>query len=170
MASNISHNVPTQGMGQATFQQCWYASYKMIYQCKGLNVNSIKDKLKGWIDFDDAMKNGLIDKDYKKAAMGLGLSVWDGKDFNQEQGFFDVGLSDGAEFFHACLKHGPLWVSRYIKKGTYHITVAKKYDDTGKGYIYYNNPYPGPKNAIEEKMPANIYCRHITYATGSVQR
>ncbi|HUF05492.1 MAG TPA: papain-like cysteine protease family protein [Aridibacter sp.] len=170
MADNINHNVPTIGMGQATFQQCWYASFKMIYKFKGLNVNSIEDKLRNVIDFDDAMADGLVDKDYHKCAGALDLTSWKGEHFNQEQGFFDVGLSDGAESFHACLRKGPLWVSRYIKKGTYHITVATKYDDEGKGYIYYNNPYPGPKHAVEEKMPANVFCRHITYATGSVQQ
>lgn len=170
MASNIDHWVPTLGMGQKTFQQCWYACYKMIFWSKGMNINSIKDKLSNVIDFDDAMANGLVDKDFKKCAKALGMSYWKGGDFNQPHGTFDVGLTDGAERFHSRLKKGPLWVCRYVKKGSYHITVVKGYDDTGKGFFHYNNPYPGPKDAIVEKMSANLFCKHITYATGSVQR
>lgn len=170
MASNISHTVPTSGMGQATFQQCWYASYKMIYKFKGINTNSIKDKLSRVIDFDDAMNNGLVDKDYHKCAGALGLLSWDGKHFNQPRGFFDVGITDGAEAVLSILKEGPLWVSRKINKDTYHIVVATGYDDAGDGNIIYNNPYPGPTDAVEKRMSASHFARMITYATGSVQR
>ncbi|MCO6512720.1 MAG: hypothetical protein J5I65_18200 [Aridibacter famidurans] len=170
MADNISHDVPTGGMGQATFQQCWYASYKMIYTFKGLNTNSIKDKLSNVIDFADAMKNGLVDKDYLKCATALGLDGWKGEHFNQERSWYDVGLSDGAETLLTVLKKGPLWVSRKISSDSYHIVVAKRYDDEGQGYIYFNNPYPGPKDAVEAKLPASHFARMITYANASVQR
>jgi hypothetical protein len=170
MASDITHTVPTAGFGQATYQQCWYASYKMIYSFKGLNVNSIKDKLAGVINVDDALANGLLDTDYKKCATALGLSAFSGGTYNAERGFFDVGLSDGAEALHDELANGPLWVSRYIKKGTYHIVVVKAYDDAGDGYFIYNNPYPGPSNAVEVRENASLFSKFITNAAGSVQR
>ena len=170
MASNINHFVPTAGMGQESFEQCWYASYKMIYKAKGMNIDSVKTKLEKVINFPEAMRKGLLDYDYHKCANALGLKAWDGKHFNQKRTFFDVGLSDGAEALHACLKTGPLWVSRKNDAGSYHITVLKGYDDTGDGYFIYNNPYPGPTNAIEQRMRSDLYAIRITYATGSVQQ
>ena len=170
MADNISHNVPTQGMGQATFQQCWYASYKMIYTFKGLNTNSIKDKLSSVINFSDALKNGLLDNDFEKCAKALGLSYWSGSKFNGERGMFDVGISDGAEKMHDLLRNGPLWVCRKANKNSFHITVLKGYTDTSKGHFIVNNPYPGPRNAVEIKLPASHYARMVTNASGSVQQ
>lgn len=170
MASNINHWVPTDGMGQETFEQCWYASYQMIYWSKGLNIGSVKKKLEKVINFNDAMENGLLDHDYHKCAIALGMKAWDGKHFNQKRTFFDVGLTDGAEALHACLKSGPLWVSRKTGKGSYHITVLKGYDDRGDGYFIFNNPYPGPDNALEQEMRSDFYAEKITYATGSVQQ
>ena len=170
MASNISHWVPTLGMGQKTTKQCWFASYKMIYWSKGKNIDSIKDKVSSVIDFDDAMEHGLYDTDYKKVATALGMRQWSGVKYKKPHGTFGVGLTDGTEAFLKLLEKGPLWVSRFIKAGSYHITVARKYDDTGKGYIHYNNPFPGPKNAVGQKMVANLYTRHITNAFGSIQK
>lgn len=170
MADNISHTVPTSGMGQETFQQCWFAAFKMIYTFKGLNTNSIKDKLSKVIDFNDAMANGLFDTDYKKCAEALGLTYWKGTDFNQERGFFDVGITDGAEALHKHLRQGPLWVSRKISKDSYHITVLKGYEDTSKGDFVINNPYPGPKDALEQRVSASHYARMVTGANASVQR
>ena len=170
MASNISHWVPTSGFGQKTYQQCWFASYQMLYWSKGKNIDSIKDKLSKVIDFQDSLTNGLIDKDYHKCAGALELQSWKGIHFNQPRGFTDIGLTDGAEALLRLLKDGPLWVSRKISKDTYHIVVAKGYDDAGDGSIIYNNPYPGPKNAVEQRVSASHFARMITYATGSVQR
>ena len=170
MADNISHTVPTAGFGQATFQQCWFASYKMIFSHKGLSTGSIKDKLSSVIDFDDAMANGLLDTDYQKCAQALGLSYWKGTQFNQERGFWDVGISDGAEELHGLLRQGPLWVSRKISKDSYHITVLKGYVDTDRGDFVINNPYPGPNDALEQQVPASHYARMVTGANASVQR
>lgn len=169
MSSNINHWVPTNGMGQETHEQCWYASYKMIFWAAGRNIDSVKMILKGVINFDDAMDNGLLDSDYRKCASSLGLDAWAGKHFNQERGFFDVGMSDGAEALYGLLKEGPLWVSRKNKSGSFHITVLKGYDDSD-GYFIFNNPYPGPDNALEQRMRSDFYARGITYAIGSVQR
>jgi hypothetical protein len=137
-----------------------------------LSGAAVKDKLiGGGINFDDAMANGLLDTDYQKAATALGLDTWSGELFKQEAGFFDVGLTDGAEAFLALLKVGPLWVSRFIEKGSYHAVLATGYSDPGKGYIIFNNPYPGPDNAVEvTDMPANVFVKHITSARGSVMR
>jgi len=170
MASNISHWVPTLGMGQKTVKQCWYASYKMIYWYKGKNIDSIKGKVSSEIDFDDAMANGLLDTDFSKVATALGMQKWSGVEYKKPHGTFDVGLTDGTEAFLELLEKGPLWVSRFISTGSYHITVARKYDDDGKGYIHYNNPFPGPKDAVEGRMAANLYTKHITNAMGSIQR
>lgn len=166
---NITHTVPTGGMGQATFEQCWYASYKMMLTFLKRNTNEIKDKLGGaGIDFDDAMKKGLLDTDYKKAADALGLKAWAGSTFNQKPGFFDIGLSDGAEAFLDALKAGPLWVSRKAGPDSYHIVVAYGYDDSDER-ILYNNPFPGPTDAVQARLSANIFVRSITGALGSVQ-
>ncbi|HEX8737863.1 MAG TPA: papain-like cysteine protease family protein [Pyrinomonadaceae bacterium] len=169
MPDSFKHNVSLLGAGQATKKQCWYASFRMITK---LSKQAVKDKLVGGgIDFDDAMANGLLDTDYQKAANALDLETWSGEKFKQAPGFFDIGLTDGAEAFIELLKVRPLWVSRFIEQGSYHAVVAVGYNDDGKGYIIFNNPYPGPDNAIEDAtMPANIFVKHITSAKGSVMR
>ncbi|MCY7345070.1 MAG: hypothetical protein LH614_02530 [Pyrinomonadaceae bacterium] len=168
---DFKHSVPLLGGGQANFQQCWYASYGMLLKFHNRSAGEVDGKLSSaGIDVADAKANGLVDKDYKRAADSLGLKTWSGAPFKKAQGFFDVGLSDGAEAFINELKVSPLWVSRFIEKGSYHITLAVGYKDEGKGYIIYNNPYPGPNNALEQfKFPANIFVRDITDAMGSVQ-
>ncbi len=170
MASNINHWVPTAGFGQQNHQQCWFASYQMLLWSKGKNIDSIRDKLSGVIDFEDSMENGLLDTEYKKCATALGLTALSGGTFNAKRGFFDVGLSDGAEALHRELTKGPLWVSKFIKKGTYHIIVVKAYDDSGDGHFIYNNPFPGPTNAVEVRENASLFVKFITNAAGSVQR
>jgi hypothetical protein len=96
--------------------------------------------------------------------------MWSGAPFKKTPSWYDVGLTDGAEAFIEQLKISPLWVSRFFEKGSYHITLAVGYKDEGKGYIIYNNPYPGKYNSVEEcKYPANIFVRDITDAMGSVQ-
>ncbi|REJ77266.1 MAG: hypothetical protein DWQ47_12815 [Acidobacteria bacterium] len=169
MPSNINHWVPTEGLGQKTFQQCWYASYRMIYWSLGKNIDSVKTKLETVIDFPEAMKEGLLDNDYMKCATALGFDAWLGKHFNQKRGWSDVGMSDGAEALYAVLKKGPVWVSRKNDSGSFHITVLRGYDDSD-GYFVYNNPYPGPKDAVVQRMRSDFYARGITYAAGSVQR
>jgi hypothetical protein len=137
-----------------------------------LSAAAVKDKLVGGgIDFADAMAKGLLDTDYQKAATALDLDVWSGELFKKPATFFDVGLTDGAEAFIELLKVGPLWVSRFVEQGSYHAVLATGYNDEGKGYIIFNNPYPGPDNAIEDTTtPANIFVKHITSARGSVMR
>jgi hypothetical protein len=167
---DFKHNVPLLGGGQATFQQCWYASYGMLLRYHKRNPAEIEAKLSGaGISFDRAMADGLSDTEFKRASESLGLRKWGGEPFKAGGGFWDIGLTDGAEAFLRELQISPLWVSRYIQKGTYHITLAVGYEDTSKGHIIYNNPYPGKKDAVEERMPANVYVRDITYAMGSVQ-
>ena len=168
---SFKHTVATEGGGQATFQQCWLASYTMLYRHHDLPVASIEGKLSAaGIDVGESKKEGLLDTDFKKAAQALGLSYWSGTKYKQPHGFFDVGLTDGCEAFLELLKEAPLWVSRYVKKGSYHIVLAVGYEDTSKGHILYNNPYPGPKHAVEQRMIANHFVKHITNATGSIQR
>ena len=169
MADDINHWVPTQGMGQKTRQQCWYASYKMIYRVKGLNTDLVKQKLEKVIDFPDAMKNGLLDNDFLTCAGALDLTSWSGRHFNMKRDFWDMGMSDGAETLYACLRKGPLWVSRKTSSGSFHITVLKGYKDSGDKFIF-NNPFPGPNDAIEQSMKSDLYARRITFAAGSVQR
>lgn len=170
MASNINHWVPMEGLGQKTFQQCWFASYQMIYWSLGRDIGSVRTKLEGIIDVDDALAKGLVDYDFHKCATALGFDAWPGKHFNGARGFWDVGISDGAEKLHGLLKKGPLWVSRKTDSGSYHITVLKGYDDSGDGYFIFNNPFPGPNDAKEERIKASFYARKVTGATGSVQR
>ena len=167
---DFKHNVPLLGGGQANFQQCWYASYGMLLKFHRRNPSEVDAKLAGaGINVGDAKAQGLLDTDYKRAADSLGLQKWSGAPFKQSPSWYDIGLTDGAEAFLRELQISPLWVSRYIEKGSYHITLAVGYKDTSKGHIIYNNPFPGPKDAIELEMPANIFVRHITDATGSVQ-
>src|SRR5436305_10390118 len=115
----------------------------MMYRFKGLNVNSIEDKLNGaGIKVDDAKTNGLIDKDYSKAATALGLTSLSSAPF-KDTSFFDIDVSSGAKTFLAELQKGPIWVSRFVGSG-YHAIVATGYNDGGTGYMIHNNPFPGP--------------------------
>lgn len=140
----------------------------MLYTYLKRSINEIEQKMaKAGIDVPDSIKNGLIDYDYKKAAAALGLRAWPGTSFNKEQGFFDVGLSDGAEAFLKELELGPLWVSRKSGKVN-HITVVTGYNDDEKR-VSFLNPWPGPKNALPDTLKVNILVRQITNATGSVQ-
>ena len=148
----------------------------MIYQYCKRPVSSIDDRLNGInIDVDDCKENGLADNDYSRSANVLGLKAWPGKNFNQEPGTLDFGLSDGAEAFLKELQIGPLWVSRIAesrpgKNRGYHVVVALGYeDDLTEGKIIFNNPYPGPSSAIEMKIRSNLFVRNITAAAGSVQ-
>lgn len=166
---SFKHTVPTSGAGQATHQQCWYASFQMMYKFYNRNVSSIEDKLNGKIDVADAKANGLLDTQYKIAATALGMTSLASAPF-KETSWTDFDVSSGAYKFLAELKKGPLWVSRYIGPGSYHAVVATGYDDSGTGYIIHNNPYPGPTNAIEVgTITATVFVRHITNASGSVQ-
>src|SRR4051794_4760621 len=115
MSSEWKHTVPTTGAGQATFSQCWLASFKMLYKFHNQPVSLIEQRLRGaGIDYDDALENGLSDKSFAAAGTSLNLTMWSGEKFKQPAGNFDVGDSDGCEAFVEELKKGPLWVSRYI--------------------------------------------------------
>jgi hypothetical protein len=168
----FKHPVPTIGAGQATFEQCWLASFGMIYKFHGQAVGSIEAKLsaKG-IDVEDAKANGLSDKSFHAAGEALGMTMWSGTKFKDPAGFFDVGDSNGCEAFLAELAQGPLWVSRYVAP-SYHAVVAVGYTNPSwdeAGYIVYNNPFPGPRNAVEvSNMRGNTFVKYITDARGSV--
>ena len=173
---SFQHSVSTAGGGQATFSQCWYASYKMLLGPAG-QTGTIESKLRGLLKtdingkdrFQDALDNGLADTNYNTCAVALGLQSWSGSTFNKPATFFDVGLTDGAEAFLEQLKKRPLWVSRYLSPG-YHIVLATGYNDDGNGYIIYNNPYPGPKDAVQvTTTTANTFVKFITNARASVQ-
>jgi Papain-like cysteine protease AvrRpt2 len=169
MPDSFKHTVPTIGAGQATYEQCWLASYKMMLKFMKRSENEVEDNLRAAaIDINDAKENGLLDTLYKKSADALGMTALAGSPFNDEPSWYDVGLSDGAEAFIAELEKGPLWVSRYIKKGSYHIVVAVGYNDS-ESRIIYNNPFPGPTNAVELELKANLFVKFITNARGSVQ-
>ena len=167
---SFKHDVPVLGGGQATFEQCWYASYKTLLKFHKGNPGEIESKLNAAaINVTEAKEKGLLDTDYKKAAEALGLTKWAGTPF-KKVAWVDFGLNDGTEAFLKELKISPLWVSRYIGPGSYHIVIATGYNDTGKGYIIFNNSFPGPYDAREDAtMPANVFTRHITDAMGSVQ-
>jgi hypothetical protein len=167
---SFKHDVPTLGGGQKTFEQCWYASYRTLLKYHKRDPGELESKLNGVnINVDEAKAKGLLDTDYKKAADALGLQRWSGAPF-KKVGWVDFGLNDGTEAFLKELKISPLWVSRYVGPGSYHIVIATGYNDDGKGYIIYNNPFPGPYNAIEDtSLLANVFTRHITDAMGSVQ-
>lgn len=170
---DFQHNVVTTGSGQSTFSECWYASYKMLYNYHMLPVSAIEGKLSGGgIDVADAKANGLEDKKYHAAGTALGMTMWSGEKFKQSPSWYDVELTDGCEAFIEELIKSPLWVSRYIKNGLYHITVAVgfRWGSSKKGYIIFNNPFPGPINAVETSdITANSFVRDITSASGSVQ-
>lgn len=171
MPNTFKHKVETLGMGQPNNATCWWASYRMIYKFRNRTLDEIDSKLKPIINLEDCKANGLPDTDYTRVANALGLRGWRGTEFNKKQGFFDIGLSDGAEAFLKELVVSPLWVSRLIWIGSeksYHIVVAVGYDDD-KETIIYNNPYPGPTDAKEQSMKANLFVKFITAANASVQ-
>jgi hypothetical protein len=102
----------------------------------------------------------------------MGMTMWSGEKLKQDPSWCGIGLTDGCEAFIEELQKGPLWVSRFIGTGLYHIVVATgfKWGASKKGYIIYNNPYPGPRNAVEDDtLLANVFVKHITSARGSVQ-
>ena len=174
MPNTFKKTVATAGFGQPNFSTCWWASYRMLYQYLKRQLKDIDEKLAklAKIDVDDCKENGLADTDYSKAATALGLRSWSGLSFNKSP-LIDIGLSDGAKAFLKELDLGPLWVSRVAesrpgKKKGYHIVVAVGYDDAS-GNIIYNNPFPGPKDAIETSKRANNFVKLITAAQGSVQ-
>ncbi|RLT03178.1 MAG: hypothetical protein DWI22_19285 [Planctomycetota bacterium] len=130
----------------------------------------LKTDISGNDRVQDALNNGLLDTDYNTCAVALGLQSWSGSAFNKPASFLDIGLTDGAEAFLEQLKKGPLWVSRYVHPG-YHIVLATGYTDNGNGYIIHNNPFPGPKDAIQvTTTTANHFVKLITNARASVQR
>ncbi len=167
---SFKHNVPTSGSGQGTHQQCWFASYQMMYKYYSRNASAIEDKLTAAsVDVADAKANGLLDTLYKTASTALSMTNLATAPF-KETSWTDWDVSSGAYNFLTELKKGPLWVSRYHGPGSYHAVVATGYSDSGKGYIIYNNPFPGPTNAIEDTtIMATVFVRHITDARGSVQ-
>lgn len=170
---DFKHTVPLLGSGQKNFKQCWYASYRTMYIYYKQPPDGIDTKLTAKsIDVADAKANGLEDKKFFDTGTALGMTMWSGELFKKEPGFFDVGLTDGCEAFIEELQKGPLWVSRYIEVGTYHIIVATgfKWGASDNGYIIFNNPFPGPNDALEvSDITANTFVKHITSARGSVQ-
>jgi hypothetical protein len=170
---DFKHTVPLSGGGQKNLKQCWLASYQTMYKYYVLPPEGIEGKLttKG-INVTDAKANGLLDTKFHDAGTALEMTMWSGEKFKQEASWYDVGLTDGCEAFIEELQKGPLWVSRYIEEGTYHIVVATgfKWGTSKKGYIIFNNPYPGPDDAKETTdLLASVFVKHITSAKGSVQ-
>ena len=165
---DFKHTVPTAGYGQQTKVQCWYASFKMIFAHAKRNVSEVDSLLKGaQIDIDDCLANGMPDTQYAKACTALGLEGWSGSKFNKDKSWDDFGVSDGAWAFIEELKKRPLWVSKCEGKN-YHAIVAVGYRDEGD-MILWNNPYPGPDNAVEAPaLYANTFVRIISNASCSV--
>jgi len=167
---SFKHTVSLIGGGQANFQQCWYASYLMLFKFHSKVATDIDTRLAGQnIDVADAKQNGLVDTSFANASQALGTTIYSSPPF-KDTSFWDFDVSSGAKEFLKVLKNSPLWVSRFIAKGSYHIVLATGYSDSGSGYIIYNNPFPGPDNAVEvTTMTATVFCRDITTARGSVQ-
>ncbi len=170
---DFKHSVSLSGAGQKNFKQCWLASYQMMYKYHTVPPDGIEGKLTtGNINVKDAKDNGLLDTNFHDAGTALEMTMWSGEKFKKEASWYDVGLTDGCEAFIQELEKGPLWVSRYIEVGTYHIVVATgfKWGSSDKGYIIFNNPFPGPNDAVEvSDLLANVFVKHITSARGSVQ-
>jgi hypothetical protein len=167
MPDTFKHSVEKVGMGQPNEATCWLACYRMLFSYLQRPIGDIQKKLEAArVDYSYATNHGLSDTDYASAAKALQLQAWPGSRFNAEPGLLDFGLSDGAEAFLKELQLGPLWVSRKAGKDSYHIVLAVGYFD-GDGL--FNNPFPGPNSAIEQRLTANLFVRNITGATGSVQ-
>lgn len=167
MVASFRHDVPTAGFGQATYEQCWYASYKMLLWFLRRSYADLEPKLAAaGIDVADAKAKGLVDNDYRRAAEALGLQWWSGLKFNQSS-FFDYPYTSGAKAFLDELVKGPLWCSRIAGSG-YHAVLAIGWDDTNSKFLY-NNPFPGPDNAIQQSMTANTFVKFFTRANASVQ-
>ncbi|QQS12508.1 MAG: hypothetical protein IPK81_24070 [Rhodospirillales bacterium] len=168
MPASFKHAVDRLSAGQKTLTTCWLASYKMILKFHGQRTDNIQARMQSaGIDAADAEANGLLDTDYDKAGRALGNDRFAGTKFNKEQGFFDVGLSDGCEAFLKILAAAPLWTSRRAGK-EFHIVVAVGWDDDNEQIIFLN-PFPGPDHALEVKLKGNLFVRNITSAAGSVQ-
>lgn len=169
MPKSFNHKVALAGAGQPTHQTCWLASYKIIMAAANKSSFPIEGKLRAaGIDYDDCYKNGMPDTVYAKAAAALALQNWPGSKFNAKPSWYDIGLTDGTEAFLEVLQVGPCWVSKF-GDASYHIIVATGYDDDSER-IKFVNPFPGPTNAVEDSMKANLFTKFITRASASVQQ
>ena len=145
----------------------------MMCNFHGRPVGSIESKLaaKG-IDVADAKANGLVDRKYSDAGTAMGATMWSGEKFKQEAGFLDFGLTDGCEAFVEEMQKGPLWVSRYISAGLRPHRGRHRFPMgiDQKRLHHLQQLDPGPTNAVEvDTLLANVFVRHITSASGSVQ-
>lgn len=132
-------------------------------------THDIEERLaNGGVDVEASKEIGLKDLDFPNAAKSLGLMSFSSVPF-RDTGFLSFDLSRGAKFFLEELRKGPLWVSRFMAKGSYHSVVATGYINNGS-YIIYNNPFPGPDDAVEvTTTTATVFCRFITDAQASIQ-
>ncbi len=165
---DFKHGVALTGYGQPTKVQCWLASFRMIFKNAKRPEAEIEGLLKGaGIDVDDCLAKGMPDTQYAKACDALGLQGWGGTKFSKAAGWLDFGVSDGAWAFIEELKKRPLWVSK-VSGSSYHAIVAVGYRDSGD-MILWNNPFPGPNNAIEgTPIYANTFVKNISAASCSV--
>lgn len=179
MPASFKHTVERLTFGQKTHEQCWFASYQMMFKFLKRPTSEVESKLRPALGtrqddsgqviskFDEALKLGLSDTDYKMAADALGLKNSPGTPFKQKPAWYDIGLSDGCEAFLEILKNGPLWVSIRVSSTTDHAVVAVGYDDDATKIVF-NNPFPGPSDAIEDSKDANTFMQLIKAANGAV--
>ncbi len=169
MPKSFNHKITLAGAGQPTYETCWFACYKIIMAAANKSYYPIEGRLRAaGVLFDDCYANGMPDTVYATAARALELEQWPGSKFNAKPGLFDVGLTDGTEALLELLEVGPLWVSKF-GDSNYHIIVATGYDERS-GHIKFVNPFPGPHNAVEDTLKANLFAKYITRANASVQQ
>lgn len=170
MASHaeIKHTVPALGYGQPNFATCWHACYRAAFAFLKRTEASIDPALtSAGIDVPVAKQKGLLDTDFRKAAFALKLMPLFTGQFRETSIW--PGLDPGAEKFLDELKACPLWVSRKTAGGGLHIVLAWGYSPDGDK-VWYNNPFPGPDDALTKWMKANDFVSGISTAIGSVTR
>jgi hypothetical protein len=105
---------------QVLASTCWLTCYQMLYEWKGADRTTIEGKIKGaGVDWDEAVKTGLKNKDDKKSGDALGLSCWassDGWNAREFKNFIKSGS-------------GPIWVAGKWQTTGHVVVVIGASDD-----------------------------------------
>jgi hypothetical protein len=143
---------PVNGMvpqAQPLNTLCWYSCFRMLYMWKGLDPDTVWQRLKdGGIDVDAARVNGLLAKDNLKAAKALGMKALG---FGQPLSPYDLKEP---------LKSSPAWCAgRWTNGNSGHVVVVIA---TNENWVRYYDPWwvGTPEDANDSKDRAWDFFLH----------
>lgn len=120
------------GFGQSTAESCWYASYAILFNWKGLPRISIRNRIENaGLDYRDYYRNGLPIADFPKTRDALRLTSWHG-------GYIKTLAYDFKAFAQHLKAYGPLWCA--FSRPHAHIVVVTGVDG-GLRNIHILNPW-----------------------------